>query len=279
MNRFAAALGVLLLPSVLSAAGLELVGYVGPVVSPYDQSVQLDPGGLVLPGGGVVPPGQALRLDATGGNTFGGALTLYLADWVGVEVRLDAAKIDLQVTGATYRVLVDLPAPLPDAIGDLELGSGPMDMERVRPLSLNLKLRTSGRVALVLSGGLSYLPALRVVSAQAVQLRSVQIPGIPAGSVLATVGLRAEAVPELEENGRYGTNAGLGLQIGLGEHVALVGEARGFIFQEHRLEWKSAGGPLAGLEQALASQLEQRLAPVEFNPNFFQITAGLSLSF
>lgn len=279
MNRLLAALGVVLLPSLASAAGLELVGYFGPIVSPYDQSIELDPGGLILPGGAVVPPGQALRLEATGGTTLGGALTLYLADWIGLEVRLDAAKLDLQVTGATYRVLVDLPAPLPDALGDLELGSGPMDMERIRPFSLNLKLRTPGRVALVLSGGLSYLPDLRVVSAQAVQLRAVQVPGVPAGSVLATVGLRAEAVPEEEENGRYGANAGIGLQFALGDHVALVGEARGFVFQEHRLEWQHAGGSLAPLEQALATELERRLGPVDFNPNFFQITAGLSVSF
>ena len=241
--------------------------------------MELDPGGLILPGGAVVPPGQALRLEATGGTTLGGALTLYLADWIGFEVRLDAAKLDLEVTGATYRVLVDLPPPLPDATGDLELGSGPMDMERIRPLSLNLKLRTPGRVALVLSGGLSYLPELRVASAQAVRLRAVQVPGVPAGSVLATVGLRAEAVPEQEENGRYGANAGLGLQFALGDHVALVGEARGFVFQEHRLEWQRAGGPLTPLQEALAAELERRLGPVDFNPNFFQITAGLSVSF
>jgi hypothetical protein len=261
------------------AGGLELSGYAGPVVSLYDQSVQLDPAGLVLPGGAVVPAGQAMRLEAEGGTSLGGALTLYLADWVGLEVRLDAAKIDLQVTGATYRVVVDLPAPLPDATGDLELGSGPMDFERIRPLSLNLKLRTPGRVRLTLSGGLSYLPELNVVSAQAVRLRSVQVPGVPAGSVLATVGLRAEALPEQEENGRYGANAGLGLQIALGEHVMLVGEGRGFAFREHRLHWQRAGGTLAPLEQALAAELERRLAPVDFNPNFFQVTAGLALSF
>ena len=56
-----------------------------------------------------------------------------------------------------------------------------MDFERIRPLSLNLKLRTPGRVRLALSGGLSYLPELNVVSAQAVRLRSVQVPGVPAG--------------------------------------------------------------------------------------------------
>jgi hypothetical protein len=280
MKRLGAALGaLLLLPTLVSAAGLELVGYIGPVLSPYDQSVQLDPGGLVLPGGIVVPTGQALRIEAVGGTSFGGALTLYLADWLGLEVRLDAAKVNLEVTGATYRVVLDLPPPLPDVTGDLELGSGPMDMERVNPVSLNLKLRTPGRVALAVSGGFSYLPELSVVSAQAVQLRAVQVPGIPAGTVLANVGLRAEAVPEEVENGRYGANAGLGILVGLGEHVSLVGEVRGFVFKEHRLEWQRAGGPLSALEEALADELERRLGPVEFNPNFFQITAGLSVSF
>jgi hypothetical protein len=277
--RLAPIVSLLAFASTAHAGGLELSGFAGPVISLYDQSVQLDPAGLVLPGGAVVPGGQALRLEADGGTSLGGALTLYLADWVGLEVRLDAAKVDLQVTGATYRVVVDLPAPLPDATGDLELGSGPMDFERIRPLSLNLKLRTPGAVRLALSGGLSYLPELNVVSAQAVRLRSVQVPGVPAGSVLATVGLRAEAVPELEENGRYGANAGLGLQIALGEHVMLVGEGRAFVFREHRLEWRRAGGTLAPLEQALASELERRLEPIDFNPNFFQVTAGLALSF
>ena len=138
--------------------------------------------------------GQALLLESDGGNIFGGSVTLYLSDWLGIEGRLDAADQNLVMTGATYRVVVDLPAPLADASGDLEVGSGPMDMERIRPLSLNLKLRTTGPVRLALSGGLSYLPALRVISAQAVRLRSVAVPGVPAGTVLATVGLRAEGI-------------------------------------------------------------------------------------
>ena len=40
------------------------------------------------------------------------------------------------------------------------------------------------------------------------QLRAVNVPGLPVGSVIATVGLRAEALPEFEENGRFGANAG-----------------------------------------------------------------------
>jgi hypothetical protein len=279
MKRLAGALAASLLPTFASAAGLEIAVHGGPVVSPYEQSVRLDPSGLVLPGGAVVPGGQALGLEADGGTVLGGAVTLYLAGWFGIEGRLDVADLRLLVTGATYRVVVDLPAPLADAAGDLELGAGPMDVERIRPLSLNLKLRTPGRVRLALSGGLSYLPELRVISAQAVRLRSVSVPGVPAGSVLATVGLRAEAQPGVAENGRFGANAGIGLQIALGDHLALVGEGRGFVFREHRLDWQRAGGALAPLEQALARELERRLDPVDFNPNFFQVTAGLALSF
>jgi hypothetical protein len=276
--RFAILL-VFALPAAARGSGLELAGYVGPVIPVYEQSLRLDPSGLVLPGGGVVPGGQAIGLKATGGNAVSGALTLYLADAIGIEVRLDTAELDLEVSGATYRVVVDLPAPLPDATGDLELGSGPMDVERVRPLSLNLKLRTPGRLRLALSGGLSYLPELRVASAQAVRLRAAQVPGVPAGAILATVGLRAEAVPDEEENGRFGANAGLGLQLQLGSHVWLVGEGRAFLFRRHRLEWQRAGGTLTPLEQTLASELERRLEPVDFNPNYFQATAGLALAF
>ena len=279
MKRLAGALAAFLLPASASAAGLEIEVHGGPIVPVYEQSVRFDPSGLVLPGGAVVPGGQALRLEADGGNVLGGAVTLYVANWLGIEGRLDAADLRLLTTGATYRVIVDLPAPLADAAGDLELGASPMDVERMRPLSLNLKLRTPGRVRLALSGGISYLPELRVVSAQAVRLRSVSVPGVPPGAVLATVGLRAEAQPGFEENGRFGANAGLGLQFMLGDHVSLVGEGRAFIFREHRLAWQRAGGALAPLEQALAAELERRLDPVDFNPNFFQVTAGLALSF
>lgn len=277
---FLGIIGLLAAPVAVQASGLEFAGYVGPVLSPYEQSVVLNPAGLVLPGGAVVPGGQALRLEASGGNSVAGALTLYLADALGLEIRLDMAKLNLDVTGATYRVVVDLPAPLPDATGDLELGSGPMDVERIRPLSLNLKLRTPGRVRLALSGGLSYLPELRVVSAQAVRLRSVAVPGVPAGAVLATVGLRADALPEQEDdNGRFGANGGVGLQVQLATNLLLVGEGRGFVFRRHRLQWERAGGALSPLEQALATELERRLDPVDFNPNFFQASVGLALSF
>jgi hypothetical protein len=280
MKRSAAALAALLLvPVSASAAGLEITGYAGPIIPVYEQSVALDPSGLVLPGGGVLPAGQALKLEGDGGNTFGGALTLYLADWFGLEGRIDAADLRLKTTGATYRVVVDLPAPLPDATGDLELGSGPMDVQRIHPLSLNLKLRSPGGLRLTLSGGVSYLPSLSVESAQAVQLRAVSVPGVPAGSTLASVGLRAEAAPQAEENGRWGANLGLGLQIGLGSNLALVAEGRAFVFQEHVLNWRRADGPLLPIEEALARELERRLDPVEFNPNFFQVTAGLALSF
>jgi hypothetical protein len=279
MKRTTGALALLLLPATSSGAGLEFSVHAGGVVSLYEQSVSFDPSGLVLPGGAVVPGGQALRLEADGGNVLGGAVTLFLADWLGIEGRLDAADLGLQATGATYRVVLDLPPPLPDATGDLELGAGTMDVERIRPWSLNLKLRTGGSVRLALSGGVSYLPSLSVQSAQAVRLRAVSVPGLPAGSVLATVGLRAEALPEAEDNGRFGANAGLALQFGLGEHVALVAEGRGFIFREHQLTWQRTGGPLSPLEQALARELESRLDPITFNPNFFQVTGGLALSF
>jgi hypothetical protein len=97
--------------------------------------------------------------------------------------------------------------------------------------------------------------------------------------VVGSVGLRAEAVPGEGQNGRFGANAGVGLQIRLGTNVWLVGEGRGFVFRRHQLQWQRAGGALAPLEQALARELERRLEPVDFNPNYVQATFGLTLAF
>jgi hypothetical protein len=152
-------------------------------------------------------------------------------------------------------------------------------MERVRPLSLNLKLRTPGALRLALSGGISYLPSLRVVSTQAVRLHAIELGGQRVDVDVATVGLRAEAVPEEQENGRFGVNAGAGLQLRLAKGLWIVAEGRGFLFRRHQLQWQRAGGVLSPLEQTLASELERRLEPIDFNPTFWQATAGIALAF
>jgi hypothetical protein len=275
-----ALLGLLVaVPAVSEAAGLELAGYFGTVRSSYHETLQLDLAGLGLPGGVVAPSSQALELDARGGVALSGAATLYLADGVGLELRIDTADLDLQTTGTTFRVRVDFPSPLPDAVGDLELGSGPLDMERVRPLSLNLKLRTPGALRVALSGGVSYLPSLRVASAQAVRLRARELGGQTVDIELARVGLRADAVPEQERSGRLGVNAGAGLQLRLARPLWIVAEARGFLFRRHQLIWRRGQGALSSLEKTLADELERRLEPVDFNPTFWQATAGVAVAF
>jgi hypothetical protein len=274
---------VLLLLAVPGAAahagGLEIAGHGGPVIPVYDQSLRIDPS-FVLPGGTPLPRGQELRLEARGGTALGAALTLYLADAIGFEARLDTADLKVESEGARYTVTARNAPPLPDATAVLELGAGPMDIERVRPLSLNLKLRTPGAIRLALSGGVSYLPELRFVSAQAVRLRLTELLGVPANLELASFGLRAEALPDQRDSGRWGVNAGAGLQIRLGRQLWLVGEGRGFFFQRHRLHWRrDAARPLTPLEQTLAQEIERRLDPLDFNPTFVQATAGLALSF
>lgn len=268
------------LPSSVSAAGLEAAGYLGRVIPFYEQSLRFDPGGLVLPGGAVVPPGEALRLEARGGSALSGGITLYLADFVGLEVRIDTADLDVDSRGARYRVGLNFPGGLPDAVGDLELGTGSMQVERVRPLSLNLKLRTPGRLRLALSGGVSLLPRLRFLSAQGVRLRISELGGRPTDVELASLDLRAEARPGDEDSGRLGANAGLGLQVRLGPRLWLVGEGRAFLFQRHRLYWRRGGSrPLSVLEDTLASEVERRLDPLDFNPVFLNAAAGLALAF
>ena len=73
---------------------------------------------------------------------------------------------------------------------------------------------------------------------------------------------------------------GLGLQIQLGEHVALVGEARGFFFPKHVLTWRvSQQAGLVTLPPEVTTALEQQLQPIRFNPAYFHLVGGLAFTF
>jgi hypothetical protein len=220
------------------------------------------------------------QLEAKGGLSFGAALAWEFAGPLGLEARLDSTDVDVRTTGASYRVEVDLPAPFPDVSSDLDLGTGTVDVERIRPLSLNLRLRSPGRVGVVASGGISYLPALRASATQTIGLGATGVDAFLQRLNVATLTLRAEALPDEADEGRWGGNLGLGARIALAPRVALNLEARGFLFQKQTLTWRRADArPLNALEESLLAEVERRLGPVEFNPTFFQATAGLTLTF
>ena len=261
------------------AGGLEIGVHAGPAIPSYQQSFRYDPGTLTVPVAGVtVQQTGTFGLDAEGGLALGGSVAL-MGGLLGIEARIDTADLSLTTQAGQYDVRADLPPPLPDATASIAIGGGPADLERVRPLSLNLRLRTPGPVALTASGGVSYLPSLRLVTTQTVGLG---LTGIGAGGRLeiASLAMRAEVRPQDEDQGRLGVNVGAGLRLALGPRLALSGEVRAFRFKEQTLSWERADSrPLSAAETVLLREVQARLPPVEFSPTFYQGTVGLTLAF
>jgi opacity protein-like surface antigen len=275
--RLGMSLGACLLPLAASAGDIELAGYAGPAVPFYDQTFRYDPGTLVSPFRGVTIEQQGVfRLEAKGGLAFGGGLAWYVVGPVGLEARIDTAGADVRTTGAHYQVSVALPAPLPPLSSDLDLGTGTVNLDRLRPLSLNVKIRTPGSVRLTVSGGASYLPAFGFGVTETVGLGVTGLDGRRAHIDVATLAFRAQRVDE----GHWGWNVGGGGQVKLAPHVALLAEARYFQFGQESLGWSRADSrPLSRFEEALLREVERRLPPVAFAPKFFQVTAGIAVGF
>ena len=276
-RRLAAGVALLAAPAV-HAGGFELGIHAGPALPSYEQSFRYDPGTVTVPVPGVtLTQTGTFGLEAEGGVSFGASVA-FMAGIIGLEGRLDTADLEIATQPGTYDVRADLPPPLPDATTSLAIGGGPANLERIYPLSLNLRLRTPGPVGFVVSGGLSYLPSLRLDTTQTVGLG---VTGIVGGRLdVARLRLRAEVAPQDEDDGRMGVNLGAGLRLALGPRVALTLEARAFRFQEQTLNWgRDDDGPLSPIESALLREVQARLAPVEFSPTFYQGTAGLALAF
>ncbi len=275
--RLRLSLGACLLPLAASAGDFELAGYAGPAVPFYDQTFRYDPGTLVSPFRGLSIQQQGVfQLEAKGGIAFGGGLAWYVLGPVGLEARIDTAGADVHTTGARYQVRVTLPAPLPPLSSDLDLGTGTVNLDRLRPLSLNLKIRTPGSVRLTASAGASYLPAFGFGVTETLGLGVTGVDGRRAPIDVATLAFRAQSVDE----GHWGWNAGGGGQVKLAPHVALLAEARYFQFAKTSLLWSRGDPrPLSRLEEALLHEVERRLPPVAFTPTFFEVTVGLAVGF
>lgn len=268
-----------------SAAGAgewELALAAGKVFPFYEQGFEYDPGTLTAPIPGTTIEQRGLfRLDARGALAVGGRLSFFPARHIGIELRLDTADVSVPITGAVYRVRVDLPAPLPDVSTDVDLGQGEVDLERLRPISLGVRLRSAGRTRAGISAGISYLPGFRFAAVQGVGLGLPTVRGGRLDVDLARVSLRAEALPEDEGEGRLGAHAGVALGQEVSPRVRVVAEFRYFYFQRQTLRWGRAqsDAPLSVLEEEIVRQVQARLEPVKFNPTFFHATAGLVFTF
>ncbi len=268
-HRLCALLALLFLTAQKGWAGqLEISAWVGPSLPFYSQSFQYSPPPVPpLPGVGLEQVGE-FRFDASGGVSFGAGLAWHFAGPLGVELRVDSGAIEVTQEGAQFRVTVRPPAPLPPLALDVET-QGTITLDRLLPISLNFRYRGGGRVGLVASGGLSYLPSLDFAVTQELGLGAI---GGIGGIDLPTLPLEAGG----QIDGFWGVNAGLGVRFRLSDAVSANVEGRGFFFGERELDWKIEDFPIS---PELGDRLREQLGPIRFTPGFFQATAGLSVRF
>jgi hypothetical protein len=279
--RLPAALAALiLLPQAAAAGQFEIYGSYGVTFPFYSQTFTWDPGPVTLPIPGLsINQEGTFKLDAQGSSVWGIGGTFYFVSAVGLEVRGDFASVDVTTTGATYNVRLTLP-PFPPLTTDLSLGTGSVDVDQLTPVSFNLRFQTPGRFALGVSGGVSYLPSFKLTARQNIAL------GVSAVNVgnqeleVSTLPFAAIVQPTGEGQSRWGFNGGITLRIPFNAKVALVGDARYFRFSEQTVTWGRADSrPLNDIEQLLLVQVQQRLDPIVFRPEWFQVTGGLSITF
>lgn len=280
-TRFAAVCLLLALASAAphaAAGGFEIAVHVGRSMPTFEQTLSYDASGDIPSVPGVTVQAQGpLVLSARGDLAFSGGLTWFFAGPLGIEARLDGLTAHLEAADTVYSARFAQP-PLPVVSAQLVLGGEDLEVESAQPVSLNLRLASSGRVRVSVSGGVSHLGALQVSGTLSGSL-TASVGGTSLPFAGASISLKAVAPPEEEEKGQYGANAGLALQIGLSDSLALSVEARGFIFKERTLTWSAGGVPGNALEEALQQELLARLEPIRFTPTFFSVNAGLSLRF
>lgn len=254
------AIGLLLALPSQAAAGWDLLFFLGRTFPTYDERLSFELPSPAIPGADVTVNGTPV-LDTRGDSVFGVALAAE-AGVVGLEGRWDAAAIGFDLTGASYGI-TGVSGPLAGFTGEILLPDGRFDVERLNLLSLNLRLRTPGPVALYASGGLTFLPDFKVTGSVPITLQLNGASG--------DIGVRLAVAPEESEH-RFGVNAGAGLRIG-GRHVALVGEARVFYFREYELRFVSDEGD-EFLNQFLAG-----FEPIRFRPLVVTAQGGLLFRF
>ena len=276
MRLWIAVLCAAVSPALATAGEVEVAVRAGQVFPFYKQTLHFDPGPFLrstFPGV-IVEPVQDLRLEGRGGLALGGGLTWYAAG-LGLEARVDTADVSVTSIDAIVRVRLPLPPPLPSLSTDVNIPAT-ADLQRLRPVSLNLAVRTPGNVKVHVSGGVSYLPALRFSVRSDIQAAGPLLANLP----LAHLVVRAEAQPGGQGEGRLGFDAGAGFAWPLSGRLSLEVDARYFRFRRQTLAWTADPGvPLTPVEQQLMRELLVTLAPVSFNPEFFQATGGLTLRF
>jgi hypothetical protein len=245
-----------------AAQGFDLTLFVGRAYPIYGERLALAPPPPNIPGADVTVVGSPL-LEADGGPVFGGALAF---EWgiFGIEGRLDATDVSLELTGARYDLRGTQP-PFTGTTASITVSDGRYDANRIMLLSGNARLRTPGPIGLVVSGGVSYLPDLSISGTVPIH---IDVPGVPIPDLNPTLSLRA--VPGQADH-RWGINGGAGLRFG--GRVAFMGEVRAFYFPEHELRFDVEN------DFGLLDALLVRLDPVRFEPVFLNAQVGVVFKF
>jgi hypothetical protein len=246
-----------------SAQNVDLTVFLGRAYPIYDDRLRFTARLPVLPRLAVRETGP-LEITTEGGAALGAAVAVEFG-LLSVEGRLDATDVGFAVNGTRYDLFATAPATT--HVGSLTIGDGRLDAERLKLLSVNLRLRTPGHVGLVASGGLSYLPSITITGTVPV---TVEAPDLVSPATV-TANLRLLAAPG-EENHKWGFNAGAGVRIG-GDRLALVAEARAFYFREFDLRLAAPDGP------DLLSGVANGIPAIRFEPVVVNAQVGVVFRF
>lgn len=255
--------------SVGEASGVEVAVFTGPAFATYKQSFSFK---------GTSPNLNFARLsvkesasvDAEGGISFGAAATLFISNSFGIEGRVDSVDVDLQSFGGSYTLELGPPGS-PIGTIPVTLGTGSTDLRSIRPLSLNLRFQSQGRVGLGLSGGVSYLSKVDLDV----------LPTLTVANLNASIPISLVATPVNGNEDRHlGFNGGITLQIRIASGFSLVGEARGFTFRRAELKWEAKEtGTLSVAEKEFLASIASQLEIPRFTPGFWAARLGVAYRF
>lgn len=240
-------------PGEARAQRFEVAVQAGPAIPTYKQSFTLSGGSPQL---SLVRLARDPSIEAENGFGLGGSAALYLLGPLGIEARLDSIDVDLRSFGGAYQIQTG-----GGAVTVVDVGSSTTDLERIRPVSLNLRLQGGSRVSLGVSLGLSTVTSASVASTRA----TTAPPAI-------------EARPSQERI--WGVNGGLSLRVKIKEPVAVFGEARGFAFRKSDWTWTVDARNLPpGLSLQAANAIAAALDPPSYTPGFWTGSVGVALRF
>jgi hypothetical protein len=245
-----------------AAQSVDVTVFAGTAYPLYDERLVLRPGGPSIPGVEVTVA-DPLVLSGDGGAVFGAALAVDFG-LLAFEGRLDSIAAGIDFSGARYE-LRGTAFPFQGVTASIVADPGRFDADRISVLSFNGRFRTPGPVALIASGGLSYLPDISVSGSVPLRVVAPDLP--PLGF---DAGLTLRATPGGSEH-RFGVNGGAGVRIG--GRVALLAEVRAFYFREYELRFATTDGP------DLLDDLLSEADPIRFEPVFINAQVGLSFRF